>query len=111
MKTAEDIVIESRVKPPTEPGFYRYSGGRQTLIFLLVHHSMLGARWYVISDNGTMSSCVWGYIEQCLGVWDLVPIAADSDPNDRLPYVDVSLLKGVHIDTANLSRIYLEETS
>lgn len=61
---------------PTERGFYRYSGGAQILIFLLDYNR----QWWVISDSGEKAKCEWGYIEQALGVWDLVPIQNDSKP-------------------------------
>lgn len=53
---------------PTEPGFYVYSGGAQSMVFLLGQ----GGVWHVISDSGEMTACGWEYIEQALGVWDLV---------------------------------------
>lgn len=59
------------VEPPTEPGFYKYSGGRQTLLFLLGS----GGQWYALFDNGEAHACHWEYIEQALGVWDLVKIS------------------------------------
>ena len=58
---------------PTVPGFYRYSGGNQIMIFLLTSQG----NWFVILDNGTMDRCVWEYIEQALGVWTLVRIESD----------------------------------
>lgn len=77
----ENKVSEVTVEPPTEPGFYKYSGGNQSMIFLLVPVVMLpsgkfadGLQWYVINDNGSMSQCLWEYIEQALGVWELEKI-------------------------------------
>lgn len=72
-KTVDETIVVT-VAPPTKPGFYRYSGGgAQTMIFLLTNWG----QWFVVSDNGSVSHCVWGYIEQALGVWDLVPIESD----------------------------------
>lgn len=59
---------------PTEQGFYKYTGDRQTLLFLRdAHHRrarLLGGhatgQWYAIFDNGSMGQCVWGYVEQAL---------------------------------------------
>lgn len=55
---------------PTEPGFYKYSGGRNAMLFLLDH----SAQWWVVFDSGFMEKCVWEYIEQALAVWDLEKI-------------------------------------
>lgn len=69
---------------PAEPGFYRYSGGNQNMIFLHVVSEGLNGfvdptnKWYAIFSNGTMDECVWGYIEQALSVWELVPIKNDA---------------------------------
>lgn len=68
---------------PTEPGWYAYSGGAQSMIFLLqnvfdgetTHHD-----WYAITTDGLCRGCDWGYIEQALGVWDLVPLVPDTAP-------------------------------
>ena len=62
------------ISAPTEPGFYRYSGGRQTILFLL-----RDGQWFTIFDNVTINACEWGYIEQALGVWDLIPLASESE--------------------------------
>lgn len=72
---------------PREPGFYRYSSGSRVMIFLLKDNRerlkfFKGAlddpenewQWYVILDNGSMDRCEWGYIEQALGVEELVKI-------------------------------------
>lgn len=64
------------IKEPTEPGFYRYSGGRQTLIFLLKSCGWTN-QWYVIADFAEIKPCSWSYIEQALSVWDLVKIEGD----------------------------------
>ena len=58
---------------PTAPGFYHYSGGRQTMLFLLREPG----DWLVIFNNGEMKRCAWGYIEQALGVWTLVRVSGD----------------------------------
>lgn len=65
-----DVLQQPEKTKPTDPGFYKYSGGRQSLIFLLTE----SGQWYAICDNGTMDKCVWGYIEQALSTWDLVRI-------------------------------------
>jgi hypothetical protein len=59
---------------PDEPGFYKYTGGGQVMIFLLINSRYSGKQWYAVSDSGTMDKCVWGYIEQALSVWDLEKI-------------------------------------
>ena len=65
---------DAKLVKPTEPGFYQYTGGRQTLLFLLKTRKSsdyLGLpenQWYVISDSGEISRCDWSYIEQALGV-------------------------------------------
>ncbi len=74
-----DVPSVVTVEAPIEPGFYRYSGGRQTLIFLLDYNQL----WWVISDNSEMARCVWEYIEQALGVWDLVKIEEDAPEHSR----------------------------
>jgi hypothetical protein len=63
-------VTEENDLEPTEVGFYKYSGGRQTMLFLRDY----SGQWYVILDHGTMEQCTWGYIEQALGVWELEKI-------------------------------------
>lgn len=68
----EDLSASMVIAPPTEPGWYAYSGGGQVMTFQL---DELG-RWTVHFDNGDSGKCEWGYIEQALGVWDLVPIPA-----------------------------------
>ena len=55
---------------PSEAGWYAYSGGAQTMVF----HLGDTGQWHVYVDNGSASECAWGYIEQALGVYDLVPI-------------------------------------
>lgn len=54
------------------PGFYRYSGGGQTMMFYL----QSSGQWWVWGDLDIANAqkCEWGYIEQALGVWDLVRI-------------------------------------
>lgn len=64
--------IETFKKEPTEPGFYVYTGGNQNMVFLLTVDG-----WQTIFDNGEGPlECDWGYIEQALGVYDLVRIDA-----------------------------------
>lgn len=58
------------------PGFYRYSGGAQSMIFL----RQPTGKWKVLHNNGHYADCEWGYIEQALGVWDLVRIESDPEP-------------------------------
>lgn len=77
-QTAFNDVPEILVDPPTEPGWYGYSGGAQTMTFLLrgpefdpINNK---PQWFVILDNGESKPCEWGYIEQALGVWDLVKL-------------------------------------
>lgn len=53
-----------------EPGFYKYSGGAQKLIFLLRENG----QWMSIFDNGEITECDFGYIEQALGAWTLEKI-------------------------------------
>ena len=55
---------------PTEPGWYAYSGGNQNMIF----RRTTQGDWFAIFDNGDVGLCSWGYIEQALGVWDLIKI-------------------------------------
>ena len=64
-----DVAPEIKIEPPTEPGFYKYSGGNQNMVFLL-----LDDQWYTWFSNNIMGPCEWGYIEQALSVWDLVKI-------------------------------------
>lgn len=69
----QDRQASVEVAAPTEPGWYAYSGGRQTMIFLLRPEQ----QWFVIADNGSVAPCKWGYIEQALGVWDLVRLVPE----------------------------------
>lgn len=69
----EDSTLSVEIAPPTDPGFYRYSGGGQTMIFLLDQQG----QWWTFFDNGDGGKCEWGYIEQALGVWDLIKIEGD----------------------------------
>lgn len=66
-RTRADIQVKPEPEP-TEPGWYAYSGGAQTMIFLLT----LRGKWYVAFDNGMMDPCTWDYIAQALSVWKLV---------------------------------------
>lgn len=68
---APDDVSDVTVEAPTEPGFYKYSGGAQKIIFLLGPDD----EWFAYFDNGEGPlRCDWGYIEQALDVWDLEKI-------------------------------------
>lgn len=75
-----DTVSTEMIAPPTEPGFYQYVGGNQNMVFLLDLGSPaveIVPQWHVIFHNGTMARCEWGYIEQALGVFDLVRIGSE----------------------------------
>ena len=65
-----DSTNTTTTAPPTEPGWYAYSGGAQTMIF----HLREPGQWSAHVDNGSATDCEWGYIEQALSVWDLVPL-------------------------------------
>ena len=68
---SDDEVSTVVVQPPTERGFYKYSGGNQVMIFLLGPDD----EWFAYFDNAEGPlRCDWGYIEQALGVWDLEKI-------------------------------------
>jgi hypothetical protein len=58
---------------PIEVGWYAYSGGAQSMIY----HLRETGQWSVHLGNGSASDCAWGYIEQALGVWDLVKIGPE----------------------------------
>jgi hypothetical protein len=80
----DEPVEVSREKEPTEPGWYAYTGGAQVMVFHL--RETEGRRqWSAHLDNGSSDDCAWGYIEQALGVWDLVPMAPPVlDPPETL---------------------------
>jgi hypothetical protein len=61
---------DAAIEEPNEVGWYAYSGGAQSMIF----HLRETGQWSVHLDNGSASDCGWSYIEQALGVWDLVRI-------------------------------------
>lgn len=64
----EDTVREIKIAPPTSPGFYKYDGGNQNILFLL----MEDGEWFAYFNNGEGPlPCDWGYIEQGLGVFNL----------------------------------------
>ena len=65
--TPERVTLTA--EEPTEDGWYAYDGGRQTMIFRLTR-----GQWYVTTDSGQCDPCEWGYIEQALSVWNLVPL-------------------------------------
>ncbi len=72
----EDAELTTTIKPPTEPGFYKYSGGNQNMIFLLEPRQkyQTHGQWTVFFSNGQHEMCEWGYIEQALSVYKLVRI-------------------------------------
>jgi len=78
---SEDVIPEVSVDPPTEPGFYQFSGGQQRIMFLITA-SGNGSQWYGIFDNGIMDICDWGFIEQALSVWKLKKVVSDDEPAD-----------------------------
>jgi hypothetical protein len=71
----EDSMRVVRIQPPSEPGFYHYSGGAQRLMFLLTPPGN-GSQWYAIFDNGVTEVCDWEFIEQALDVWKLVKVVS-----------------------------------
>jgi hypothetical protein len=73
--TVEHVAPQPKLRQPRARGFYRYSGGQQIMIFLLATDGY----WYTIFDNGDMYRTEWGYIEQALGVYDLVKIKGDDN--------------------------------
>lgn len=66
------------VEEPTEPGWYTYSGGTHTMIFHLRKEDWgpwtNAPQWSCHLENGDSHDCEWSYIEQGLGVWDLVKL-------------------------------------
>jgi len=76
----DDETPQVDVAAPREPGFYRYTDGRQTMLFLLKDNREVNRffreqeievvenefQWYAVFDNGSMDKCEWGYIEQAL---------------------------------------------
>lgn len=66
--SADDVAAARIEEEPVEVGWYTYSGGAQGMIF----HLRETGQWSAHFGNGTASDCAWGYIEQALGVWDLV---------------------------------------
>lgn len=85
--------VPPEVEPPTKPGFYRYSGGRQNMLFLLSSDG----QWCTYFDNGDYKVCDWGYIEQALSVWDLIPLENDSVDSQ---YPDLELSKCEDVESA-----------
>ena len=61
--------MSDRISAPEADGWYTYSGGNEVMIFRLTR-----GQWYAAFDSGEMHPCEWGYIEQALSVWDLVPL-------------------------------------
>ncbi len=81
--TPQDTSASVEVAPPTEPGWYAYDGGNQLMVFHLARDGSRedGLQWRAFFDNGTADRCEWSYIEQCLSVYNLVPlIPADYRP-------------------------------
>lgn len=68
---------------PIEVGWYAYSGGAQQMVF----HLRETGQWSVHLASGDAADCTWSYIEQALGVWNLVRI----DPAIRAEHVDTAL--------------------
>lgn len=68
--TQQDEIRTVTVEAPKEPGFYRYDGGNQNMIFLLNAEG----QWHAIFDNVSLNECEWGFIEQALSVFNLVKI-------------------------------------
>jgi hypothetical protein len=71
---------ETLAKAPSEPGWYAYSDGRQSMIF----HLRDTGQWSAHFANGTASDCAWGYIEQALSVWDLVPLVPAAEYREQI---------------------------
>jgi hypothetical protein len=67
----QDSITPTTIEPPTETGWYRYSGGNQLMMFSL----SISGQWRVFMYNGSVDECTWGYIEQALGVYDLIKVA------------------------------------
>ncbi len=72
---------------PTEPGWYTFAQGAQTMIFHLREYDestmyVLGRKdplqWSVHLDNGTAADCGWRYIEQMLRAFDLVRLVPET---------------------------------
>lgn len=62
----------SHVTPPTEPGWYAYTEGRQLMVFHLREIKHIPGeddrlQWSAHFDNTDCGDCEWGYIEQALG--------------------------------------------
>lgn len=82
MSEEQDTPSSVEVPAPTEPGFYVYSGGRQSMLFLLKDVYGEGLRWAVYNDSGDYAPCEWPYIEQALGVHDLLRLDDVMAPKD-----------------------------
>lgn len=69
------------VRQPTKPGWYAYSGGDHTMIFLLTTDwadpNPRARAWWAIYANGSMSRCSWAFIRANLGEHTLVPMAPE----------------------------------
>lgn len=65
---------------PTEPGWYVYYN-EDTLLTGMVFHLRKQSdgelQWSAHFDNGDSGDCVWGYIEQGLGVFNLVRLVPE----------------------------------
>lgn len=96
-----DTARSPEVPAPTEPSWYAYDGGRQTMVFHLSRDDRRpdGLQWRAFFDNGTTGDCEWGYIEQALSVYNLVPLLpADWKPLGE-DVTSHSMLRGhVHFD-------------
>lgn len=58
-----ETVVGTAVEKPTDPGFYKYSDGRQSVIFCLDSFT----RWWVITRTPNMQRCEWSYILETIG--------------------------------------------
>lgn len=79
-QAAPDADGRGATEEPIDVGWYAYSGGRQSMIF----HLRATGQWSAHFADGTASDCAWGYIEQALGVWDLVPLTPSRTPDAHL---------------------------
>lgn len=79
-----DTAPEVHIPPPTAPGFYHYSGGAQSMIFLLTPPGN-GSQWYAMFNNGVNEVCDWGFIEQALSSWELRKVVSDGESSEVSP--------------------------
>lgn len=61
---------------PTAPGWYAYREGNSARENMIFHLRIVNGehQWSVHFDNGDSGDCNWGYIEQGLGVFNLIPL-------------------------------------